>query len=723
MQHRKLKVLFGCVLLLWVASFCGCSEQGAGASKDPKSSAETAIDGLGELSSAEHLKLALAWAKGKTPEAMVAELAEMGWDNANESLSWRYYIVQIVFAEAYGKEAAAQRMQEAFAESAAAKQSSRHSRQEPRYNGNLGRHYPEIYELALQEPQRALDELDQLLLHPDELLSLKAEALIAYGAAHPLKALELLAEKTDIVTYHTQKSIVLNWAKEDAAAALRYVDELNEERSMLGLRHALLLDMVEYDPSRALEAAADSPINHQTNWTFEKVAESYIRQNPETGFEWLMQQESLSANLLEAGVDGLSSGHPDLADALMKTVEPERWQSHFLRNIAAAKAERDLSAALTWASQLPWESHRSYAYQNVLTVMARDQPEQLVATLGSIQDMGITTKGYSIIVDNLAKHHPETALRWIRSVPDSPASARLLGLAGEQIMKRNPNRIGELLAIMGQGKFNSAGIGKTVKGWLDANPGEAIAWVKNHATAEQLESIIPEIEKKWSNMDAKAAVDFAQTLPPGKARAAILVRYVRSESATDLRGVVQTLNSMQPGEDLHQLMNDAFVRGAAGNTDAAKTLALSVKDPATRDLAIRGVMSALYKEDVSEAAKWAQQVDFATVKNMKYALNPIVDNWARNDTGKLLDWVATLNDPETRQHAALRSTYRIDKDDTATAARLINLAPADNGRTREVMNAVRRLPDSYARDAFVSSIFLSKQEQDQIRKEREGNKL
>lgn len=716
MKQRRQFIPIACMVSALLAGLCGCSDSDPGENGVPERTLDQERFGWGEVSSVEYLQRALAWASGKTPEALVTELAAEDFGLDDEGLSWRYYVTLAAFMETYGAagaERAAAAFRDAFLKARSVPRTgTRH------YPGKLGGDYPDIYEIALEDPERALSELDSILVHPNELEKLRSEVIAAYGQARPAEALALLDELTNIVSYPPRKSIVLTWAKDDPEAALEYVDALNEERSMLGLRHELLLDMVRYAPLRALEAAVDSPINRETDYTLQKVAEAYVQAEPEKGFEWLMAQETLSHSLLKAGVDGLISGHPDLAEALMRSVDPDRWQAHFVRNLAVSRVTHGVAGAMAWAGELPGPEHRSNAYAGVFSVLAKDHPDQLLANLGSVQSLGISMRQYSKIAETFAAHHPEKAFNWAVSAPDSPAAAFIFGKAGRRLLNENPGRIGEVLAVVESGGFKSAVIDEIVRGWIDGDPGRAIAWVRNEADPSALDQIVPAIAAKWFGSDSNSALDFATGLPPGKARTALLGRYVGREAERNLEAVVRTLGSVEADSGVHGLMRKAFETGGEVRPQKAKALIPSIQNPDSRDGAIQGVIRALINIDPTETAAWIEEVEFAGEKNMEYSLRYAVDQWARRDRAAATDWALGLTDEAKRHHASLRLVGEVEEGDTARASRLLNSARPGESRVNATIRVLRQLPEGNAREAFVASVFLTKDEQQKLQEQR-----
>jgi len=717
-QNRLLNKAF----LLLCAGLCACSDSGSqkNATQEEDISKTKAV--LSPTSSADYLKQALAWAKEKSPETMAAELAGSDWSKNDELLSWQYYIVRIAFIEAYGEEDATKRMQEIHNRSAQTAHTA-NNRINGNYRGQLGEEYPEIYEIALQQPDKAIENLEALLIHPNELDTLRSEVLLAYSKEEPEKALEMTHTTNDVRTFQTQKLILHDWAEREPRAAIAYLDVLAEKHSVTSLRHGLLLDVVRSHPMIALEAAANSPINHMNDWTLEKVAESYVRSNPEAGFEWLMQQDTLSDDMLEAGVDGLSSQHPDLADQLMKTVAPERWQFHFIRNIAQSKARKNIEEAMTWAAGLPLASHRTNAYLNILSIMAREQPDQIFSKLDSIQDFGISPDEHEKLAEALASGAPDTALNWAKTAVDSPAAARIFGLAAQEVIKNNPRRVGEILSVMDDSPYKREMIGTIIEGWFDTDRNGALDWVKNKATQNQIDKIVPEISKEWFGSDKNAALDFAKGLPPGEARTSILKRYIYSDSERNLAQVVQLIDAVEGDTDLYNLTKDAFSRGADVQPQKAKALALSIRDPEKRDHAIRGLAMALVDINPKDAAEWVGDAKFSNDENMKWAVAHLVDHYGRHDSKALAEWIVNLPDDKKRHLAAVRAAPRIVKSDVATAVRLVNSAQPGRSRSLTVIGTIENLPNPSSRNTFVNSVFLTQEEQEQVRKERERRGL
>ncbi len=673
--------------------------------------------GLDPTPSLEHLLQALAWAEGKTPEAMARELAAEDWSGGGERLGWRQYITHAAFVDRYGEDEAAERMQAILAERHPITVAE-HTMEAPRSHSRLSREYPEIFALALNEPELALQQIDSVLIHPDEQAKLKGEVIAAYGLEHPLEALGFLDAHWQIPPFEAQEAIIRSWARDDVEAALAYVNDPGAKNQRIWLQRELLVDMVDYAPIQALQIAVDSPISAYSDYTLQQVAGAYIKTEPEAAFEWLLAQDSLGPALLKAGIQSFVREQPEKAAALLQKAPTRAWGYNDAAAVVENLARKDLAAARAFVASIPVPHHREKAEVAILAGMVADHPESFLEVLKANESLRIPPRDFSRIAGNFASRHPEAALAWALSAPDSPATAHLYGRAAERLIRQDPNRVGELLAnVQGDGHM-AAAAGDLVKGWYRTEPARAMAWVQERASPEALEHVVPEISRDWFQQDSGGALRFTERLQPGKARLALLQAYIKRDAERNLTEVARFIDRLHPGDDLPKAMHSAFRAGADVQPEQAKAAVASIKNPLARDEAIRGAIDAIYPIDPQATIAWVEQVEMGDSEVTETSLRHLVFKMKAKDQQGTGEWILSLKDEKKRQITAIEAIDWFNEDDPVMTARLVNQAKPSKRRSRKVVEMLQNLPDRPAREAFLASVYLTAEEMEYVKEQR-----
>jgi hypothetical protein len=420
--------------------------------RDGESSSQEA-----EQSQIESLREALQWAEGKTLDEMVEILARSEVDSTHgavDSVSfWRKRVVEFAFIDAYGASGTEQ-MRDAFLSASSVAMMSWAKDQYQWYDNPLDA-YPDIKALALRDPLAAIAQVDGLQILPRYAATLRVKVLLAYGEQHPQAALALVQQTTNVKRSAVILPILQQVGATDPAAALAYLDAMPRSAITSRYRNDLLVSLVDTHPLLALESAIQLPVTGRSNVILREVTAAYLKQDPEAGYEWLLSQVDVEPVMFEAGFQAFRSTDPEKAAALFVLADPCLWDSLDAQNLAKYYAAKNMDAALEWASADGMGAFRTDALTGIFSVMGKDDPQRLVQYLQQMPAMGITPKQFAAISAAFASEHPDLALNWVRSAPDSPATASLFGQAANRILQQDPSRIGEVLGYIEEGSYQS----------------------------------------------------------------------------------------------------------------------------------------------------------------------------------------------------------------------------------------------------------------------------
>lgn len=219
---------------------------------------------------------------------------------------------------------------------------------------------------AWSEPHYVLGNLEEL---PAELISIAiSNAIRKIARTSPREAAELILQKTDDSTrVGAQRTVVLEWVRQDAEASIEWILNLpKSEESRDEWIEALTNYLVWSQPIRAFEIAVQQPLveeapNTESIGLEAQVIESIALDDIDTAIELLPQvRAGITKSNAYAGVavELIDEGETKRALSLGLQL-PEANQATFFKSIAASWATVDAADLVESIEQLPSKEIRS----------------------------------------------------------------------------------------------------------------------------------------------------------------------------------------------------------------------------------------------------------------------------------------------------------------------------------------------------------------------------
>lgn len=424
--------------------------------------------------------------------------------------------------------------------------------------------------------------------------------------------------------------------------------------AMLGV---LLPIWVKDDLSAARQFASQLE-GKQREAFLKALVPAWLRQDQQSCTEWLLQSDEDTFKLvIEARRNpGLTQFHPTNAYRVwLRLPEQSRKQAGW--TFFSQWAFKDPAAAVM--AMAPHVSEDRLLYGTMRSAFTRwmeKDTHAAVAFVANLEDNGLRRDLLAAAMPSLGKTAPQKALELIQGVPEGSNRQDLL----RQLMiywgEANPSEAFGVARNFPEGPDRKTALSATlaritgkspdlVKEFLLAEPSHPSVVEQAHAIAEQ-----------FSTTNASVILDWADRLPPGKTRDAIL-----------FQGIT--------GSDV-------------GNPRRSVELAVQHLSGIQRQSAIRVIFRRWTLANAIEAAKGAEESPLGVEKGV--ALAEVASQWAARDMDAATDWVLGLPANSARQSAEKEIVRALSAEKPARAAEFSGKLQYSTHSAALVDTAVRR---------------------------------
>ncbi len=205
--------------------------------------------------------------------------------------------------------------------------------------------------------------------------------------------------------------------------------------------------------------------------------------------------------------------------------------------------------------------------------------------------------------------------------------------------------------------------------WAKADPLGALAFAQENTRSPFAKDTIL---TTWAANDPDAAINWAKANHEGDGANPNLIGVIRGLAESDPQRATQLLSSMPFGQERGQALDAMLPFLVAQGTDAVRSWADSLADPALRQGAIARAAEQLATKDPQASLAWLlSNPGDAT----KARIDDVYRTWAGNDSDAALASLSTLAPGETRSDALRGVVGSLAAKDPATAVAVMDRFP------------------------------------------------
>ena len=471
------------------------------------------------------------------------------------------------------------------------------------------------------------------------------------------------------------RSTITSWANTDPAAAVQAASALPKDQKNRGILQEVFSTWASQDPSAAAAAALAHPFpKQQRQNVLSNIASTWASSDPQAAMTWAQSLpakdggSSAIANVMHyfARADGPA------AAALWQTL-PKDQRRNNLSNLMSSWAGQDPDAALRFARSLERPQDRVNALVSAVGSLDFEKPEAITAVLNELPAGQTHVDAIRNVFSNRSQNDPDSAVRWLRTLPENDRTAALSGdhynwsYAGntdpaemKPLLESSPGLMGNAslwsstassmagedpaaALTWAQGLESPAArrqsIQSVLQNWANEDPAAAIAHARALNDPELTKDALPSIFQNWANQDADAVLAWAETAT-GAEREAALLQGTLAKADNDPVASAAAVGAMlaaQAGEKPSSALNDA----------------------------VSQVAGSWFRQDIGQATAWAMQLPAGSAQES--AVSTITQNWTRLDPVAASEWVQQLPAGDSRDTAAQQLSQGIQYSDPESA--------------------------------------------------------
>ena len=204
---------------------------------------------------------------------------------------------------------------------------------------------------------------------------------------------------------------------------------------------------------------------------------------------------------------------------------PRAVRDSVIKNLAGTWADKDPIAALAWASQLDVESTRRNAVQRIVDTWSGTDPAAAVAWV--LQNYPPTGNENTLghPYANWMASAPNDAIAWALALPAGQTHDGCVWQSIENLVTTDPQRAVELFRNNLPAKLRDQNAGWLAGRWADSDPAAAAAWAGQLPPGEWRDAALRQVAFYWAASDPAGAARWVDRVPAAQGRDAVVVAY------------------------------------------------------------------------------------------------------------------------------------------------------------------------------------------------------
>lgn len=366
-----------------------------------------------------------------------------------------------------------------------------------------------------------------------------------------------------------------------------------------------------------------------------------------------------AAGLLKLARQARPSDLPVLLELVERLDEPE-FRFELSRVLLAKWGRLDPAAAMAYAQSYQFDPHRA------LELMAA-------------------------VLKEWASAAPTSAIAWFATLEASERFRRIYSALAEALTDQSPERIHEMAGPITEETARARLCEAVVERWKESKPAAAAQLIMKLTGGQSASDLLGQVLPHWSRADLKAAVRWAEQLPPNSTRTAALIHL--SYAWVEANPAEAATFARDLGADHGPFLAAVIGGWTRQDPKAAATWVQQLPASPTRDSALASLSATWAEQDPSSAFGFALGLPLGGAQ--QEAVISILSAWAAKDPGTAARWLLTLPEGRPRDYAIENVVYQWAQKDTAAAVTWLQQLPAGSQRDIALNAGAGCLVDEY----------------------------
>jgi hypothetical protein len=396
---------------------------------------------------------------------------------------------------------------------------------------------------------------------------------------------------------------------------------------------------------------------------------------------------------------------------------PRSAGGHGLRDMAlGAWAEKDLDAAIAWASALEAGTERSESIEIIAGALAKADPNAAIRLVHEHLGKRDAQSAYSSIFSSWAENDFAGAVSAARGLDDPLLRSSALRAALQQHIEKDPRLVLDIIRDAKIADLRWTVGSQAIHRWAEHDLAAAREYVLNHPAGELRSTMINSVVREMAVRDPRDAMDWILARKEtgdidGGLHAALSIW-----SGRDPDAAIQAVRDLPEGTTRDEAIGILAQNLVGSDPASAVELAKEIPEGSARDSAVQQIAHRWARIDPKAAAEWMLA---NTSEDRRWSMHQIMWEWSRSDPEGALTWVKSLPENERKGEMLGRVLSNFAHSNPRYAADLVeNLQPEaqrgavgafiDNWSQRDPVAAATwatgKLMDEQARSTALSTI-------------------
>ncbi|CAN5170722.1 hypothetical protein BH24PSE2_BH24PSE2_14830 [soil metagenome] len=437
-------------------------------------------------------------------------------------------------------------------------------------------HLQEVFTGSLEtqwvetEPDRALQHLARNANEPESIYRIH-EAMSALTARDPQRAMKIAGRlEPESLRADAEQSVILTWSQNDPETAIQYIESLPPSRQRRYFKQTAAAHYAREHPEEALAWAQRSSGQAGMELMF-AVLNEIAEQDPQRALDAAetLGSRMLSQRALQSVISHLAWQNPEAAARHLGRVPEGIERSAALEQIAGAWAQQDFEAASAWVTGLE-EPQRSRAVIGMGRQLAWEDPMRAARLIDRL-DGAARVDLIRSVASGYATQDPMQAQTWISQFESEPNYSELVSLVAQHVAEQDPDAALKIADRIDDTSERDLAIGSIVSTWANADPATAAEYVASLPSASAKLAAVDGVVYGWARYDAEAARRWAARLEPDDVRDQALSTLV-SQSGHSADETVAIITAIRSETQREEAVRQAVQMLAYDDRDAARKL-------------------------------------------------------------------------------------------------------------------------------------------------------
>ncbi len=441
----------------------------------------------------------------------------------------------------------------------------------------------------------ALERLLTRLLESEEsepgYYQLRDSLLNHLVAQDPFRALDFVLAQDD-KNFKTSNLhiIILAATKVDLAAARAAVAEIEDPSLKKISTNALLIppkDATSEDLLDLLSTQKNQPyLNNYGIWGGSFYHSGISFGNSNGGALTQLAQKDLSA-----------------AESYASNLKTPNERNIAYSQIASALAQSDPQGALDWAKGFDASEGRSKYLSAAISAIATKDPQLAAAQLDELNDFQLKNHSISNIVHSWSQKDPQAAIAWIGTLKPGQAKTQAYQTVGSSLAINDPQAAIQLAEGLPSNYVKSM-IPNILNQWANQDFDAAKNWLTSQDDPITLEAGFSTILHTWAQRDPAEAARFIEQAPPSANRIDLYNHLARQWVQGDREAALEWAQGIEHKESQNTVTQVIYRQWASQDPAGAVEIANTISDQNQKQNLLNSIATSWHQQDPETARAW-----------------------------------------------------------------------------------------------------------------------